>query len=169
MGHTSRATVDLAPYPDLVVIYLGMRAQSLSGARVLRRMAHAIAGSVTDRPDGLLHHESFWFGLLPPHAGIRQYWRDFDALESWARGLPHRDWWASFIRDPKGTCFWHETYAIGGGFEAIYGNVTAPIGLSSFAPIVPARGAMFTARRRSGYSGSVPEPVVSEMALYGSP
>ncbi len=164
---TPRATVDLTDHPDLVVIYLGMRAQSLRGARVLRRIAHEIGDSVAARPDGLLRHENFWFELLPPHAGIRQYWRDFEALEQWARSLPHRDWWVAFIRDPQGTSFWHETYARTGGFEAIYDNLTEPIGLSSFAPTVPARGPMFSARRRAGHAGPVPEPVVPELALYG--
>jgi hypothetical protein len=28
------------------------------------------------------------FGLLPLHVGIRQYWRDFDALERWVRSQP---------------------------------------------------------------------------------
>jgi hypothetical protein len=59
-----RQTVDLSAYPELVVIYLGMR----------------------------------------------QYWRDFEALERWARSEPHRLWWKQFLRDSGGTGFWHETY-----------------------------------------------------------
>ena len=33
MGATSRRTVDLSQYPDLVVIYLGMRVNALTGMR----------------------------------------------------------------------------------------------------------------------------------------
>jgi Domain of unknown function (DUF4188) len=43
------------------------------------------------------------FSLFPPHAGMRQYWRDFDSLERWARSLPHRQWWQQFLRDRGGT------------------------------------------------------------------
>src|SRR5687768_16109326 len=27
---------------------------------------------------------------------MRQYWRDFESLESWARSEPHRVWWQQF-------------------------------------------------------------------------
>ena len=60
------------------------------------------------------------FSLFPPHAGMRQYWRDFDSLERWARSLPHREWWQQFLRDRGGTGFWHETYFRGGQIESVY-------------------------------------------------
>lgn len=155
----TRTTVDLTQHPDLVVIYLGMRAHSLRGIMTLRRIAGEIEGAAAAGPDGLLRHEAFWFRLLPPHGGIRQYWHDFDALEQWARSFPHSEWWATFLRDPLGTSFWHETYFLQGGFEAIYDDVTEPLGLSSFARVVPASGAMFSARRRAGLPGeSAPAP-----------
>jgi hypothetical protein len=31
----------------------------------------------------MLLHENLLFSLLPPHAGMRQYWRDFESLERW--------------------------------------------------------------------------------------
>ena len=40
--------------------------------------------ALTPTPDGLLLHENITWSLLPPHAGFRQYWRDFDSLERWA-------------------------------------------------------------------------------------
>lgn len=43
---------------------------------------------------GLLLHENLLFSLMPPHGGIRQYWRDFESLERWARSEPHRIWWS---------------------------------------------------------------------------
>jgi hypothetical protein len=45
---------------------------------------------------------------------MRQYWRDLDSLERWARSLPHRQWSQQFLRDRGGTGFWHETCFRGG-------------------------------------------------------
>lgn len=51
---------------------------------------------------------------------MRQYWRDFESLETWSRSEPHRVWWGKFLEDTGGTGFWHETYLRRGGFEAVY-------------------------------------------------
>lgn len=87
-----RRTVDLSEYPDLVVIYLGMRVNGLTGLKTLLGFGRKIAISVDAKPDGLLLHENFVFSLFPPYLGMRQYWWDFDALEKWARSEPHMDW-----------------------------------------------------------------------------
>lgn len=73
-----RQTVDLSGYPNLVVIYLGMRVKSMRGLGRLFKLGPQIQQSGAAHPDGLLNHENLLFGLLPPHAGMRQYWRDFD-------------------------------------------------------------------------------------------
>jgi hypothetical protein len=165
---TPRQAVDLSSYPDLVVIYLGMRAQSLRGVRTLLGFGPKIAQSVAAQPDGLLLHENIIFSLAPPHFGMRQYWRDLESLERWARALPHQAWWRDFVRDPGGTGFWHELYFKRGNMEAIYQNMERPTGLLTFAPSVPARGSMFTARRRLGFGGDAAEPpVYTEQELYG--
>ena len=39
-----------------------------------------IAKSVANQPDGLLLHEPIVYSLFPPHAGMRQYWRDLPSL-----------------------------------------------------------------------------------------
>jgi hypothetical protein len=162
-----RRTVDLAQYPDLVVIYLGMRVNRLAGLRTLLGFGPKIQDAVGRRPDGLLLHENLLFSLVPPHAGMRQYWRDFDSLERWARSDPHRQWWQRFVRDSGGTGFWHETYFMRGGMEAIYDDVPGPVGLARFAPVVPARGAMFAARARLGLPGAATiAPAVTEDALH---
>ncbi len=148
MTKVQRLTIDLADYPDLVVIYLGMRVRSWSGVKTLFGFGAQIPKAVEQKPDGLLLHENLLFSLFPPHAGMRQYWRDFDSLERWARSDPHRLWWQQFVRNSGGTGFWHETYFIRGGMEAIYDDVRKPIGLSAFAPVRPARGPMFSARQR---------------------
>jgi fumigallin biosynthesis monooxygenase-like protein len=161
----NRVTVDLAEYPDLVVIYLGMRVNSPRGLKTVLKFGPRISSAVAEKPEGLLLHENLFFSLFPLHVGMRQYWRDFDALEAWARSMPHQKWWQDFVRDSGGTGFWHETYFLRGGMEAIYDDVPAPVGLMRFAPHRPARGAMFSARKRAGLPGdSGLDPPVREDA-----
>jgi hypothetical protein len=160
-----RLTVDLSAYPNLVVIYLGMRVRTWAGVKTLFGFGPKIQDSVAQKPDGLLLHETFLFSLFPPHGGMRQYWRDFESLERWARSEPHKQWWQGFVKDSGGTGFWHETYFISGGIEAIYDDIDIRLGLSAFAPMQPARGAMFSARRRLHLEESgadVPPSAVSE-------
>lgn len=161
----SRQTVDLSAFPDLVVIYLGMRVEKFSGLSTLIRFGSEIQASVDARPEGLLVHENITFGFVPPHAGMRQYWRDFDSLEHWTRAMPHQRWWREFLRDPKGVSFWHESYSMRGGMEAIYDNVRTPIGLMNVGTPSPARGGMFTARRRLQRLGDGPDPVLPETEI----
>src|ERR1700723_2049688 len=137
-----RQTVDLSVYPDLVVVYLGMTVNMLTGIKTLLWFGPKIEGSVAARPDGLLLHENILFSLFPLHVGMRQYWRDFSSLENWTRSGLHRSWWKDFLRDSGGTGFWHETYFIRGGMEAIYDDMPSPIGFLAFAPSQEAKGGM---------------------------
>jgi hypothetical protein len=168
----SRQTVDLWGFPDLVIIQLGMRVNALTGLRTLFGLGPKISASAEAKPDGLLSHEIFVYSLAPPHLLIRQYWRDFESLESWSRSEPHRAWWKNFLGNTGGTGFWHETYSMRGGVEAIYDDIFVDIGMLRFAPKVPAKGSMFGARRRLLAAGSAaelasPEPaaVIPESAL----
>ncbi|HEY3973656.1 MAG TPA: DUF4188 domain-containing protein [Candidatus Sulfotelmatobacter sp.] len=163
----NRQSVDLSSYPHLVVIYLGMRVNRLTGLKTLFGFGPKIAASVGAQPDGLLLHENFLFSLFPPHVGMRQYWRDMDSLLAWTRSDPHRQWWKAFLRDSEGTGFWHETYLMTGGMEAIYDDVPEPIGFMKFAPVGMARGPMFGAAARAHSAGGG-EPVLSESELYES-
>lgn len=88
----NRRTVDLSQYPDLVVIYLGMRVNVWYGLKRLIGLGPQISASVAAKPDGLLHHEQIIYSLFPPHAGMRQYWRDLPSLLAWTRSDPHRRW-----------------------------------------------------------------------------
>jgi fumigallin biosynthesis monooxygenase-like protein len=162
----NRRTVDLSEYPDLVVVYLGMRVNRLAGFKTLLGFGPKISSSVAAQPDGLLCHENFVFSLFPVHAGMRQYWRDMDTLLAWTRSEPHRLWWQNFLRNSGGTGFWHETYTLRGGMEAIYDDITPKIGFMSFAPVVPARGPMFTAAHRAARANAS-APVIAEDDLYG--
>jgi hypothetical protein len=86
----ARRTVDLSAFPDLVVVYLGMRVNAFTGIKTLLGMGPQIERSHKAMPDGLLLHEDMLYSLFPPHLGMRQYWRDFAALEAWTRSDPHR-------------------------------------------------------------------------------
>jgi hypothetical protein len=152
-----RRTVDLHKYPDLVVVYLGMRVNTLSGLKTLLRLGPQIETAGAARPDGLLHSEqNIIYSIFPFHVGMRWYWRDFASLEAWTRSPPHREWWTNFLRDSGGTGFWHETYSMRGGMEAIYDDLKVPVGFACFAPLSNARGSLFSARRRLDLQGEVP-------------
>ena len=154
----SRQTADLSNFPDLIVIYLGMRVRTLTGIKTLIGLGPQIEKAGAGRPDGLLHFENnIIFSLFPAHVGMRWYWRDFASMERWARSEPHRIWWQNFLRSSGGTGFWHETYFMRGGMEAIYDDVNRPpLGFQGFAPDIPARGPMFSARKRLHVPGDTP-------------
>jgi hypothetical protein len=167
MPKVERRTVDLSAYPDLMVVYLGMRVNALAGVKTLLGLGSRIVDSVKAKPDGLLLHEDMLFSLFPLHIGMRQYWRDFETLEGWTRSEPHRQWWKKFLRDSGGTGFWHETYALRGGFEAIYDDMPQPIGMMKFAPVQAARGSVFSSRQRLRREGVESSPAPApEAELY---
>ena len=145
-----RTTVDLSDYPDLVVIYLGIRVEGPGGEETVERLGPQIQASVEAEPEGLLLHEEVVFpNEGRPHVGMRQYWRDFDSLEAWASSLPHKSWWTDYLRDRGGTSFWHETYFRKGGIESAFVDVPdGTIGLTRIAPTVRSEGPMFSARMR---------------------
>ena len=169
LTHVNRQSVDLTAYPELVVIYLGIRVKTLAGFKTLLGLGPQIDRAGTARPEGLLHFENnIIFSIFPFHVGMRWYWRDFESMESWTRSPPHREWWQRFIKNSGGTSFWHETYFMGGGMEAIYDDVVKPVGFQAFAPAVAARGSAFSARQRLRHKGDVPQQPegVAETELY---
>jgi Domain of unknown function (DUF4188) len=164
-----RQTVDLSAFPNLVVIYLGMRVRTLAGIKTLLGFGPRIEKAGAARPDGLLHFETnIIFSMIPLHLGMRWYWKDFESMERWARSEPHRSWWQQYLRDSGGTGFWHEVYFMRGGMEAVYDDVNTKLGFQAFAPSVPARGPMFSARRRLRLPGDTVAPPqgVDEPDLY---
>lgn len=164
----NRLTVDLSGFPELVVIYLGMRVNRLTGLKTLLGFGPGISSSASAQPDGLLLHEPLVYSLFPLHVGMRQYWRDAASLLKWTRSDPHRQWWKSFLKNSGGTGFWHETYFRNGGMEAIYDDVPKSIGFMCFAPVLPARAGMFGAAGRGGQAPAG-DPVLSERELYDGP
>jgi len=149
-----RNTVDLTTYPDLVVIYLGMNVRTIGGIKTLLGLGPQIEKAGANRPEGLLHYENnIIFSLFPLHIGMRWYWKDFESMEKWSRSEPHRQWWKDFIQNSGGTGFWHETYFMRGGMEAIYDDIVKPLGFQGFAPSIVARGPMFSSRQRLNLQG----------------
>lgn len=162
-----RRTVRLSDYPDLVVLYLGMRVNAFRGIKTLIGFGPKISDVGKSMPDGLLAHDNIIYSLFPLHIGMRQYWRDFESLENWARSDPHRTWWRNFLKDSKGTGFWHEAYFMRGGMEAVYVNVPEIFGFRKFADETPAKGPMFSARQRAGREGNAATPsIVAENEIY---
>jgi hypothetical protein len=106
------------------------------------------------------------------HVGMRQYGRDFAPLEAWSRSEPHRIrnhtvyGGKRFCAITAATGFWHETYFLRGGIEAVYIDMP-PVGLGRFAPRKEATGTMFSARKRLGRQGAAAgTEAISESALY---
>jgi hypothetical protein len=158
----ARNTVSLADYPDLVVAYLGGRIYRPRGVVSMIKVKRDIDKAVATQPDGLLRHEMVMFQPFPLHWGLRQYWRDPEALEQWTRGMPHQRWWRDFMRDPGGLGFWHETYLLRGGMESVYDFMSVPTGMLAFAENQPAVGALFSWRNRLGHGPARLAPVLSE-------
>jgi hypothetical protein len=144
----TRTTVDLAAWPDLVVVLLGFRVGGLRGLPSFLGIGRGLAAIRRTPPDGLLASLQYLYGWN--HIGIRQYWRDLDSLEAFTRASPHSGWWKDFLADRHGNGFWHETYAAGGGMEAIYVDMPAAPGLGAFAPRRPAQGRLLSSRGRLG-------------------
>ncbi len=150
----------------MVVVYLGMRVHKPKGFLRLLGLGPSIYRSVAAQPDGLLHHEDVVWSLFPPHWGARQYWRDLESLERWTRSDPHRTWWQDFLRDSGGTGFWHEAYFLRGGFDCVYDDMAKPTGLATFATTRPARGKLFSTRKRVRDEAPKVESVLTEQDLY---
>jgi hypothetical protein len=120
------------------------------------RLRRHVLRAVAAKPDGLLLHESFYLSLFPLHVGLRQYWPDFDALERWARTSPHREWWKSYIRNPRGTGFWHETYSAGPVSKPFMMRCANRPDSCVSRPARPAAGRFFSARKRLRLTSAPP-------------
>ena len=94
-----RLTVDLTGYPDLVVIYLGLRVNRMRGLRRVRELGPQIGRSAAEWPDGLLNHEMLLYSAFPlahRHAPVLarpRFSRSLDPLRPPSKlvaGLPPR-------------------------------------------------------------------------------
>ncbi len=123
--HTGRMTVDVDG--DFVVFLIGMRINRWWKVHKWLPVALAMPKMIKElqaNPDS---------GLLAVRQGVStmvQYWRSFEALESYARSHDHEHWpaWVAFnknVRSSSGDVgIWHETYRVRAGeYEAIYGSM----------------------------------------------
>ncbi len=73
-----RSSVDLSAYPDLVVIYLGMKVRTFAGLKTLLGLGPHIQKAADEWPEGLLHaDQGILFSLFPLHVGMRWCWGVF--------------------------------------------------------------------------------------------
>lgn len=151
----NRQSVDLSGFPDLVMIMLGFRLRGWRGLLAMRRIGPGLNEIARRRPDGLLAHEGMMFSLT--HFGFRQYWRDLEALERFTRSEPHADWWRRIRELSAGAGFWHETYHMKGGVEALYVAMPERVGLQAFAPERAPVGPFLSARARMQGAGATRE------------
>jgi hypothetical protein len=106
-----------------------------------------IQRELRERPDS-----GYLGGVDSPGVQV-QYWKSLDHLLAYAhdRSGRHFPAWADFNRRVRGSGVvgvWHETYSVAAGaFETVYVNM-APVGLGAATGVVPATGAMKTARGR---------------------
>lgn len=143
---------------EVVVLLIGMRINKLwkigtwlPVMSAMPRMLKELAKS----PDlGLLHARTH-FGFR--NVMVVQYWRDFDALHSYAtsKTAAHLPAWQAFnqkIGSNGDVGIWHETYiAKADQFECVYNNMP-PYGLGKAHGLVSAKGRNKSARGRLNQS-----------------
>jgi hypothetical protein len=164
-----RKTVDLSGFPNLVVIYLGMRVNRMTGhqdaarlwpPRFLPPQPPSPPACSRTRPSSIPYFRRT-SGCGNTGAIWNPCWHGPAPIPIGNGGNPS-------FNNSGGTGFWHETYFRTGGMEAIYDDIPKPVGFMRFAPVVSARGAMFGAANRAGQAPSA-VPVLSEQELYDSP
>ena len=68
----NRQTVDLSAFPELVVIYLGMRVNALAGVKTVLGLGPQIQNAGDQKPEGLLHFENnIIYSVFPFHVRRR--------------------------------------------------------------------------------------------------
>jgi len=139
---------------DFVVFLIGMRFNKpwklWKWGSVVAAMPRMLAELARKPELGLLHARTW---VSPPNIMVVQYWRSFEALESYARSRDgaHLPAWQAFHKT-VGTSgdvgIWHETYVVrAGAHESLYANMPA-FGLGRAGRIVDAVGPRQAARGR---------------------
>ena len=139
----------------LVVFVIGMRINHFhklgKWLPVIRSMGPMIEELSRNPASGFLGSEFMLRSLRT--VVLLQYWRDFDALEGYARARDQKHWpaWTAFNKaiGSDGTVgIFHETYVVPEhASETIYANMV-PFGLGKVSGVVPATGSRNEARSR---------------------
>lgn len=142
---------------DFVVFLIGMRINKFR--KVSKWLPVFVAmprmlRELEQRPEAGLLGAALYLGS-PRRPMVVQYWRSFEALESYARSRDATHWpaWVAFnkrVGSSGDVGIWHETYLISAGsYECVYNNMP-PIGLGAATSLVPAAGRKATAGGRAG-------------------
>jgi hypothetical protein len=153
--YRGRYTADLEG--DFVVFIIGMRFNKPWKVHkwlpVFLAMRPMLKRLDADAAKGLLGARFAWIG---GPASI-QYWRDFQALEGFARDRtdPHLPAWRRFNRAVGASGdvgIWHETYQVkAGAYEVVYGNMPrSGLAAARTAQHVPVGRKGLSAARRIG-------------------
>jgi hypothetical protein len=139
---------------ELCLLRLGIQVRGFSAFLYAVRLARAIDRSAAEAMAsgaGLLGSERFSLGR--GHFGVWQYWRSFEALESWSHRPPHSEWWRGAVdrmRTRSDFGVYHETFLVPrDGVESIYLNCR-PTGLATFGTTGEPVGPQTTSRGRLG-------------------
>jgi hypothetical protein len=63
---------------------------------------------------------------------LLQYWRSYDDLDAWARGMPHMRWWRWLLENAgSDLSFYHEIYQVKAA-EAVFERGCLPVGPAVF-------------------------------------
>ncbi len=137
---------------DFVVFLIGIRVNKLCKVQKWLPVARAMPRML----DELRKKDSRETGFLGAEFSlgtIVQYWRSFEALETYAKdreGL-HYPAWKEFntrVKSNGDVGIWHETYKVHAGeYECIYNNMP-PKGLGKVGELVPISGRMESAGER---------------------
>jgi hypothetical protein len=156
-----------SPVPEGVVVFLiGMRINRLwqvwKWLPVFLAMARMLPELMRNRDLGLLGRpRTFVSGRV---IEVQQYWRSFEALESYARDPAgrHLPAWRAFNRRVAGNGsvgIFHETYRIAAGAaESVYVNLPA-FGLAAAVGAVPVMAGAQSAAQRLGIRADDSSPV----------
>jgi hypothetical protein len=145
-----RMTVDFDG--DFVVFLIGMRINKLW--KVHKWLPAFLAMPRMLRELSKSGPESGFLGYTMGMPVMVQYWRSFEALESYARNPDREHWpaWTNFnkkMNRSRGDLgIWHETFLVRDGqFEAVYSGMPA-FGLGKVGTLIPATGTRNNARDR---------------------
>lgn len=148
---------------DFVVFLIGMRINKVWKPWRWGPVAAAMPRMLIElgkKPElGLLHARTH-FGF--PNILVVQYWRSFEALESYAKGREsaHLPAWQAFNRaigSNGDVGIWHETYLVkAGAYENVYNNMP-PFGLGAAGVLKEATGPRQSARARISSMKAVQE------------
>jgi hypothetical protein len=160
-----RWTVDIDG--DFVVFIIGAKVRNpvraMRALPLLGEMNKMLADLAADPSKGLLAYQRHG----GPFGVIVQYWRSFEALETFARSTDDRHarvwraWFAKAQHKNPSVGIWHETYKVHAHeYEAIYQNM-APIGLAKAGTAAAIGKRSKDARTRIGVTipAQLPVPV----------